>query len=81
MERAAHEEARRFYNLSGDKNALKYISTEAKRTGKETALEYFEKTTGVFNGDGMLTDEEISAMRSRAKKNTGNIWHGCATRS
>lgn len=76
MERAAHDEARQFYNLSGDKNALKYISTEEKRKGKKTALEYFEKTAGVFNGEGMLTEEEVSAMRSRAKKNMGNIWHG-----
>ena len=63
MERAAHEEERRFYNLTGEKNALKYFSTEAKRGVKKTALEYFEKSTGVFNQKGMLTREEIEEMK------------------
>ncbi len=76
MERAAHEEERRFYNLTGEKNALKYFSTEAKRGVKKTALEYFEKSTGVFNQKGMLTREEIEEMKVRARQNTGNIWHG-----
>ena len=76
MERAAHKEERRFYNLTGEKNALKYFSTEAKRGVKKTALEYFEKSTGVFNQKGMLTREEIEEMKVRARQNTGNIWHG-----
>lgn len=76
FEQAAHREARSFYDLSGEKNALKYISTDSKRGVKKTALEYFEKTTGVFNRNGMLTEEEITEIQRRAKKNQGNIWHG-----
>lgn len=76
MERAVHEEERRFYNLTGEKNALRYFSTEAKRGVKKTALEYFEKSTGVFNQNGMLTREEIEEMKVRARQNTGNLWHG-----
>ena len=53
-----------------------YKRQEAKRGVKKTALEYFEKSTGVFNQKGMLTREEIEEMKVRARQNTGNIWHG-----
>lgn len=39
-------------------------------------LEYLQKTTGVFNGDKMLSREEVAEMKERLKKNRGNIWHG-----
>ncbi len=62
--------------MTGGKNVLKYITTEGKRTGKKTALEYFQKSTGVFNGNGMLSSDEVEEMKSRLKNNSGNIWHG-----
>lgn len=39
-------------------------------------LEYLQKSTGVFNGEGMLDKEEVKAMKKRAQENTGNLWHG-----
>ena len=54
-----------------------YITTEGKRVGnKFTALEYLQKSTGVFNQSGMIPQEEVDAMKQRAKANKGNIWHG-----
>lgn len=73
---AAHQAERAFYDMSGGENVLKYITTEGKRVGKATALEYLQKNTGVFNQNGMIREEEVLAMKERAKANRGNIWHG-----
>lgn len=62
--------------MTGDKNVFDYITTEGKRTGKRTALEYLQKNTGVFNDKGMLTQEQVDEMKARLKENKGNIWHG-----
>lgn len=68
---------RAFYDMSGGKNVYDYITTEGKRVGnKFTALEYLQKSTGVFNQNGMIPQEEVEAMKLRAKANEGNIWHG-----
>ena len=66
--------------MSGGENVYKYITTEGKvtgkKTGKITALEYLQKSTGVFNGDGLLSEEKVAEMKERLKNNKGNIWHG-----
>ena len=68
---------RAFYDMSGEKNVYDYITTEGKRVGnKFTALEYLQKSTGVFNQNGMIPQEEVDEMKARAKANKGNIWHG-----
>ncbi|MCH5165092.1 MAG: hypothetical protein J1G01_01665 [Clostridiales bacterium] len=68
---------RAFFDMTGEDNIYKYITTEGKRTGKKfTALDYLQKNTGVFNQNGMIPQEEVDAMKARAKVNKGNIWHG-----
>ncbi len=62
--------------MTGGKNVLQYITTEGKRVGKMTALEYLQKNTGVFNQNGMISEEEVEAMKARIALNQGNIWHG-----
>ena len=62
--------------MTGTENVLKYITTEGKRVGKATALEYLQKNTGVFNQNGLIPEEEVLGMKERAKENRGNIWHG-----
>lgn len=66
--------------MSGSENVYKYITTEGKvagkKTGKITALEYLQKSTGVFNGNGLLSEEKVAEMKERLKNNKGNIWHG-----
>ena len=66
--------------MTGGKNVYDYITTEGKITGKKTgqitALEYLQKSTGVFNGDGMISAEQVEEMKARLKKNEGNIYHG-----
>lgn len=71
-----HAEERAFYDMSGEKNIYGYITTEGKRTGKKTALEYLQKSTGVFNNTGLLEQERVDEMKSRLKENKGNIYHG-----
>ena len=76
-ERNKNETERAFYDMSGDKTVYDYITTEGKRVGnKFTALEYLQKSMGVFNQSGMIPQEEVDAMKQRAKANKGNIWHG-----
>jgi len=62
--------------MTGGKNVLAYITTEAKRVCKASALEYLQKSTGVFNQDGMIEKQQLEAMKARIQANTGNIWHG-----
>lgn len=62
--------------MTGNKNVLDYITTEGKRTGKRTALEYLQKNTGVFNDKGMISQEQVDEMKARLKENKGYIFHG-----
>ena len=75
-ERERHADERAFFDMTGEKNMFKYMTTEGKRTGKRTALEYLQKNTGVFNDKGMIPQEQVDAMKARLKENEGNIWHG-----
>lgn len=66
--------------MSGKDNIYKYITTEGKVFGEQakkfTVLEYLQKSTGVFNHNGMLSKEEVKEMRARAQTGEKNIWHG-----
>ena len=75
-ERERHADERAFFDMSGEKNLFDYMTTEGKRTGKRTALEYLQKNTGVFNDGGMIPQEQVDEMKARLKQNKGNIWHG-----
>lgn len=75
-EKEAHAKERAFYDMTGDANIFDYMTTEGKRTGKFTALEYLQKNTGVFNERGMIGEKEVAEMKGRLKENKGHIWHG-----
>lgn len=62
--------------MTGGKNVFTYMTTEGKRTGKATALEYLQKNTGVFNDRGMISQEKVTKMKERLRRNQGYIWHG-----
>lgn len=66
--------------MSGADNIYKYITTEGKMYGEEskkfTMLEYLQKSTGVFNQNGMLSKEQVKEMRKRAQTGEKNLWHG-----
>ena len=80
LETEAHRAERSFFDMTGNTNVYGYITTEGKITGKKsgriTALEYLQKSTGVFNGGGLLSEEKVAEMQVRLKENKGNIWHG-----
>lgn len=80
LEAEAHRAERSFFDMTGNTNVYDYITTEGKITGKKsgriTALEYLQKSTGVFNGNGLLSEEKVAEMKERLKNNKGNIWHG-----
>lgn len=65
----------------GGNNIYKYMTSDRKLNGENsksdmrTMLQYFEKNTGVFNGDGIISAEELKAIQERAKADK-NIWHG-----
>ena len=75
-----HAKERAFYDLTGEYNIYKYMTTEHKITGDGstgyTMLEYLQKCTGVFNKNGMISKEEVKSMKERLRQNKGNIWHG-----
>jgi hypothetical protein len=73
-ERNKQRTERAFFNMTGETNIFKYITTEGKQPF--TALDYLQKNTGVFNDKGIITAEQIAEMKERAKDNRGNIWHG-----
>lgn len=75
-EREEHARERAFYDMTGVANIFDYMTTEGKRTGKFTALEYLQKNTGVFNVQGMIPQEQVDEMKARLKANKGLIWHG-----
>ena len=66
--------------MSGENNIYKYMTTEGKVYGEEamkyTMLQYLQKSTGVFNQDGMLSKSEVKRIKQRAKDGEKNLWHG-----
>jgi len=75
-QRAQHATERAFYSMTGEKNIYDYITTEGKRSGNFTILEYLQKNTGVFNQHGMIPEDEVKKMKERANNSKGIIWHG-----
>ncbi len=39
-------------------------------------LQYLQKSTGVFNQDGMLSKEQVKEIKHRARDGEKNLWHG-----
>ena len=62
-------------------NIYTYMTSDRKLNGENSKTEtrslinYFEKSTGVFNGDGVLTQAQLAEIQERAKA-PKNIWHG-----
>ncbi len=65
----------------GGNNIYKYMTSDRKLNGENSKsnmkllIRYFEKTTGVFNGDGVITQEQLKTIQQRAKAKK-NKWHG-----
>ena len=47
-----------------------------EETQKFTMLEYLQKSTGVFNQNGLPSKQEVKEMKARAQTGEKNIWHG-----
>ena len=56
----------------GGNNIYKYMTADRKLNGENSKSEmrdmisYFEKSTGVFNGDGFIAQEKLKAIQQRA---------------
>ena len=65
----------------GGNNIYKYMTSDRKLNGENSKsdmrdmISYFEKSTGVFNGDGFISQQELKAIQERAKANK-ILWHG-----
>lgn len=66
--------------MSGENNIYKYMTTDGKIYGEEaqkfTMLQYLQKSTGVFNQNGMLSKEQVKEIKQRARDGEKNLWHG-----
>ena len=75
-----HAKERAFFDMSGAENIYNYMTREGKIYGEDskrlTILEYLQKSTGVFNQNGMLSKDEVADMKFRIKNGEKNIWHG-----
>ena len=66
---------------NSENNIYKYMTSDRKLNGENSKSEmrdmisYFEKSTGVFNGDGFISQQELKAIQERAKANK-ILWHG-----
>lgn len=81
-ERKKFERERPYYEMSdGGNNIYKYMTADRKLNGENSKsqthsmIEYFEKNTGVFNGDGVISLKELKAIQERANS-PKNLWHG-----
>ncbi len=81
-DRAKFERERPYYEMSDSGNNIyKYMTSDRKlngensKSGTRSLIEYFEKSTGVFNGDGVITQEQLKAIQERAKA-PKNLGHG-----
>lgn len=81
-ERAKFESERPYYEMrDGGNNIYKYMTSDRKLNGENSKsdmrdmIAYFEKSTGVFNGDGFISQQELKAIQERAKANK-ILWHG-----
>lgn len=65
----------------GGNNIYKYMTSDRKLNGENSKTEtrslinYFEKSTGVFNGDGVIMQKQLADIKQRAHEQK-NIWHG-----
>ena len=65
----------------GGNNIYKYMTSDRKLNGENSKsdmrdmIAYFEKSTGVFNGEGFISQQELKAIQERAKANK-ILWHG-----
>ncbi len=77
---AKHADERAFFDMSGTENIYNYMTREGKiydeQSKRLTILEYLQKSTGVFNHNGMLSKDEVNDMKFRVKNGEKNIWHG-----
>ena len=81
-ERKKFERERPYYEMrDGGNNIYKYMTSDRKLNGENSKsdmrdmISYFEKSTGVFNGDGFISQQELKAIQERAKANK-ILWHG-----
>jgi len=77
--RAEYIAERNFYNLTADYNYFNYTLNGQKVSKNANAEHYFTRegtNTGLFNMDGVITEEKKSELKARLKDTKSTIWHG-----
>ena len=65
----------------GGNNIYKYMTSARKMNGENSKsdmrdmISYFEKSTGIFNGDCFISQHQLKVIQERAKENKMR-WHG-----
>ena len=62
-------------NIYKDMTSDRKLNGENSKTETRSLINYFEKSTGVFNGDGVITQAQLTDIKKRAHA-PKNIWHG-----
>ncbi|MDE5722001.1 MAG: relaxase MobL [Clostridia bacterium] len=77
--RADYIAQRKFYNLTADYNYFEYSLNGQKVVKNANAEHYFTRegtNTGLFNMDGVISEEKKAELKSLLKDTQSPIWHG-----
>lgn len=73
-----HAAERAFYNGTASYNYFDYSEKDTKvvKDEKKPGTNYMEKTSGVFNQNGVLTGKQKAELAEKLKNTKSIIWHG-----
>lgn len=77
--KAEHASERAFYNGTAQYNYFNYTEKDGKVVKDDDNLKgtnYMEKTSGVFNKDGVLSSSQKAELAQKLKETKSIIWHG-----
>ena len=75
-QKAEYIARRNFYNLTATYNYFNYTLQGKKIQKNATAEDYFQKSTGLFNLDGAISEEKMEDLRKQLATTDSIIWHG-----
>lgn len=77
--RAEYQARRSFYDLTAGYNFFSYVLNGKKIARNANAEEYYTRggtNGGLFNLDGVMSEEQVAEMKKRLENSKSVIWHG-----